>query len=105
VSIPRAAFRSKDLTVKKLRERHDKIIVTAHERNGPVNTSQYDKETRKNRKRDQRTPAYRDLQRRSTEERTQLETKLRERNAAIDRLTKKLVEAGVAAEEVAKLAA
>lgn len=70
-----------------------------------MNTSQYSEETRKSFKRDQRTPAYRELQRRSTEERAKLETKLRERNAAIERLTKKLVEAGVAAEEVAKLAA
>lgn len=70
-----------------------------------MNTSQYETDTRKQFKRDQRTPAYRELQRRSSEERTKLETKLRERNAAIERLTKKLVEAGVAAEEVAKLAA
>ena len=70
-----------------------------------MNTSQYPAETRKNVKRDQRSPAYRDLQRRSSEERTKLETKLRERNEAIDRLKKKLVEAGVATEEVAKLAA
>ena len=70
-----------------------------------MNTSQYPAETRKNVKRDQRSPAYRDLQRRSSEERTKLETKLRERNEVIDRLKKKLVEAGVATEEVAKLAA
>ena len=70
-----------------------------------MQTSQYDKDTRKSLKRDQRSPAYRDLQRRSSEERTKLETKLRERNEAIDRLKKKLVEAGVAADEVAKLAA
>jgi predicted nuclease with TOPRIM domain len=56
-------------------------------------------------KRDQRTPAYRELQRRNAEERTKLETALRERNEAIDRLKKKLVEAGVNADEVAKLAA
>ena len=70
-----------------------------------MNTSQYPAETRKNHKRDQRSPAYRDLQRRSSEERTKLETKLRERNEVIDRLKKKLVEKGVDADEVAKLAA
>jgi hypothetical protein len=70
-----------------------------------MDTSKYEKETRKQIKRDQRTLAYRELQRRTAEERTQLETKLRERHAVIDRLTKKLVEAGVAADEVAKLAA
>jgi len=70
-----------------------------------VNTSQYPTDTRKNFKRDQRSPAYRELQRRSSEERTKLETTLRERNEAIDRLKKKLVEAGVASDEVAKLAA
>ena len=70
-----------------------------------VNTSQYPAETRKNHKRDQRSPAYRELQRRASEERTKLETKLRERNEVIDRLKKKLVEAGVNADEVAKLAA
>ena len=70
-----------------------------------MNTSQYPVETRKNAKRDQRSPAYRELQRRSSEERTKLETKLRERNEAVDRLKKKLVEAGVNADEIAKLAA
>ena len=70
-----------------------------------MNTSKYETETRKNMKRDQRTPAYRELQRRNAEERTKLETALRERNEAIDRLKKKLVEAGVNADEVAKLAA
>lgn len=68
-------------------------------------TSQYDADTRKQFKRDQRTPAYRDLQRRSAEQRALLETKLRDRAEAIGRLTKKLVDAGFAADEVAKLAA
>lgn len=68
-------------------------------------TSKYDSETRKSIKRDQRTPAYRDLQRRTAEERGQLETKLRERNATIELLKKKLLERGVNADEVAKLAA
>lgn len=68
-------------------------------------TSKYDTETRKNIKRDQRSHAYRDLQRRSSEERTQLETRLRERNEAIDRLKKKLVEVGITPDIVAKLAA
>jgi len=70
-----------------------------------MNTSQYPADTRKDFKRDQRTPAYRELQRRASEERSQLEIKLRERNEAITRLTKKLVEAGFNADEVAKLAA
>lgn len=70
-----------------------------------MRTSQYDADTRKQIKRDQRTAAYRELQQRAAEERTQLETKLRERNSAIERLKKKLVEHGVAADEVAKLAA
>lgn len=70
-----------------------------------MNTSKYDADTRKQFKRDQRTAAYRELQRRAAEERSQLETKLRERNVAIERLTKRLHEAGVAADEVAKLAA
>jgi len=70
-----------------------------------VNTSQYPTETRKNFKRDQRTDAYRELQRRSAEERVKLETKLRESNMVIERLTKKLVDAGFSAVEVAKLAA
>jgi hypothetical protein len=71
----------------------------------PVNTSKYDDDTRKQMKRDQRSLAYRELQRRSAEERVQLETKLRERNEVIARLTKRLVEAGVTPGEVAKLAA
>ena len=70
-----------------------------------VNTSQYPADIRKNLKRDQRTTAYRELQRRGSEERTKLETALRERNEVIERLKKKLVEAGVNADEVAKLAA
>lgn len=70
-----------------------------------MNTSQYQTDTRKQYKRDQRTPAYRELQRRTTEQRVQLETKLRERNEAVDRLVKRLVAAGFAADEVAKLAA
>ena len=70
-----------------------------------MNTSQYPTDTRKNAKRAQRSFAYRELQRRSSEERTKLETKLRERNEAIDRLKKKLLEAGFKEDEVAKLAA
>jgi hypothetical protein len=70
-----------------------------------MNTSQYAPETRKQVKRDQRTPAYQDLKRRFAEQRAQLEAKLRERNDAIDRLVKRLADAGVSAEEAAKLAA
>lgn len=70
-----------------------------------MNTAKYDEETRANIKRGQRTPAYRELQRRSAEERVKLETKLRERGEAIERLKKFLAEKGFAADEVAKLAA
>jgi hypothetical protein len=70
-----------------------------------MNTSKYDSEPRQSIKRDQRTLAYRDLQRRTAEERGQLETKLRERNATIELLKKKLLERGVNADELAKLAA
>jgi hypothetical protein len=70
-----------------------------------VNSSKYDSETRKSIKRDQRTPAYRDLQRRAAEERTLLEGVLRARNATIELLKKKLVERGVNAAEIEKLAA
>jgi uncharacterized protein YlxW (UPF0749 family) len=80
------------------------IEIALNERNGPMNTSKYDTQTRKTSKRDQRTLAYRELQRRTAEERSQLETKLRDRNDAIARLTKRLVEKGVAADEVAQLA-
>jgi hypothetical protein len=70
-----------------------------------MNTSKYDSETRKSIKRDQRDQRYRDLQRRTAEERGQLETKLRERNATIELLKKKLLERGVNADELTKLAA
>jgi predicted nuclease with TOPRIM domain len=70
-----------------------------------VNTSKYDADTRAQLKRDQRTPAYRELQRRSAEERAQLEAKLRSRNEVIERLTKRLIEAGFDPAAIAKLAA
>ena len=70
-----------------------------------MNTSQYPAETRKHLKRFQRSPAYKVMKKEHLAERERLETKLRERNEAIDRLKKKLVEAGVNADEVAKLAA
>ena len=70
-----------------------------------MNTSQYDTQTRKNLKRFQRTPGYQVMKSAHLAERERLEAKLRERNEAIDRLKKKLVEAGVNADEVAKLAA
>jgi len=70
-----------------------------------MRTSQYPVDTRESFKRDQRTPAYRDLQRRTAEERAKLQDKLRARNEAIGRLAKKLVDVGVSADEVAKLAA
>ena len=72
-----------------------------------MDSSQYPAEDRRQLKLDQRTPAYRELQRRSAAERAKLEAALRTRNAAIQRLVAKLVEKGFAAEadEAAKLAA
>ena len=70
-----------------------------------MNSSQYLPEDRKQLKLDQRTPAYRELQRRSAEQRTKLEAALRARNAVIDRLAQRLVESGVPPAEVAALAA
>ena len=63
-----------------------------------MNTSKYDPQTRKNVKRFQRTPGYQVMKKEHLAEREKLE-------GAIDRLKKKLVEAGVAADEVAKIAA
>ncbi len=70
-----------------------------------MNTSQYDAETRKQIKRFQRTSGYAQMKREHLAAREQLEGKLRAQGAVIDRLKQKLVEAGVAADEVAKLAA
>ncbi len=70
-----------------------------------MNTSKYDPLTRKDMKLGQRSPAYRDLQRRTAAQRVQLETKLRERNAVIDRLKKKLVEVGCTSDDVELLGA
>jgi predicted nuclease with TOPRIM domain len=70
-----------------------------------VNTSQYPAETRKHLKRFQRSSAYQLMKREHVAAREQLETKLRERNETIERLKKKLVESGVSADEVSKLAA
>jgi len=70
-----------------------------------VNSSKYDSETRKSLKREQRGPAYRDLQRRSAEERSLLEGVLRSRNATIELLKKKLLERGLLPAEIEKLAA
>jgi predicted nuclease with TOPRIM domain len=70
-----------------------------------MQTSKYDAQTRASMKLEQRSPEYRELQRRSAEERAKLETKLRERNAVIARLKKKLVEVGCTAAAVDDLAA
>jgi predicted nuclease with TOPRIM domain len=70
-----------------------------------MNTSQYPADNRKQFKRDQRTPAYRDLQKRAAEERGKLESTIRTRNEVIDRLKKKLAAVGVTEAEVAQLAA
>lgn len=70
-----------------------------------MDSSKYDADTRRNLKLEQRSPAYRDLQRRTAAERRKLEAKLRARNEVIDLLMRKLVAAGVDPDEVAKLAA
>ena len=70
-----------------------------------MKTSQYDADTRKQMKRDQRSAGYRELKQRFTEQRTQLEDKLRARNETIELLKKKLVAAGFPADEIEKLAA
>jgi branched-subunit amino acid aminotransferase/4-amino-4-deoxychorismate lyase len=70
-----------------------------------VNTSQYDPQTRKHLKRFQRSFAYLVMKKEHVAERERLETKLRERNEAIARLSKKLLEAGFKEDEIAKLAA
>ena len=69
-----------------------------------MNTSQYDQQTRKNLKRFQRSPAYQAMKKAHDAAREALETKLRQRNETIEILKKKLVESGVAADEVSKLA-
>lgn len=53
-----------------------------------MNTSQYD--NRKQFKRDQRTPAYRELQRRTADERTKLEQLLKQRGELIKKLAGRL---------------
>ncbi len=63
-----------------------------------MNTSKYDPQTRKNVKRFQRTPGYQVMKKEHLAEREKLV-------GTIDRLKKKLVEAGITADEVAKLAA
>ena len=70
-----------------------------------MNTSQYPAETRKQIKRFQRSPGYQAMKQQHSAEREKLETKLRSRDEAIDRLKKKLVESGLNAAEVDKLAA
>ncbi len=70
-----------------------------------MDSSKYDVQTRRDMKLGQRSLAYRDLQRRTADERSKLEAKLRERNEVIDRLKKKLVEVGCSADSVERLAA
>lgn len=70
-----------------------------------MNTAKYDPETRKHLKRFQRTPGYQAMKKEHLAAREQLEATIRERNAAIARLKKKLLAAGVAADEVEQLAA
>lgn len=70
-----------------------------------MNTSKYDPQTRKQLKRFQRSAGYQAMKKEHVAARERLETQLRERNETINRLKKKLVEAGVAAEEVAQIAA
>ncbi len=70
-----------------------------------MKTSKYDAETRKHLKRFQRSPGYQAMKKEHLAERERLETKIRDRNAVIDRLKTKLLAAGFPADEVAKLAA
>lgn len=70
-----------------------------------MNTSQYPADTRKQIKRFQRSPAYQVMKREHLAAREALEKQLRERNETIERLKQKLVESGVSADEVKKLAA
>jgi hypothetical protein len=70
-----------------------------------VNTSKYDSETRKQLKLFQRTSGYQTMKQEHLAARALLEKKLRESNETIDRLKKKLVETGISADEVNKLAA
>jgi hypothetical protein len=70
-----------------------------------VNTSKYDPETRKQIKRFQRTTGYLTMKKEHAATREQLEAAIRDRNEVIARLKTKLVEAGVSADEVAKIAA
>ena len=69
-----------------------------------MDTSKYDASTRKNVKRFQRSPAYQVLKKEHVAAREALEAKLRKSAETIELLKKKLVESGVAADEVAKLA-
>jgi hypothetical protein len=77
---------------------------TAANKGTDMDTSKYDSATRKNVKRFQRSPAYQVLKKEHGAVREALETKLRQRDGTIEMLKKKLVESGVAADEVAKLA-
>lgn len=70
-----------------------------------MNTSKYDTDTRKQLKRFQRTAGYQAMKKEHLAAREVLEKQIRERNETIDRLKKKLVESGVSADEINKLAA
>jgi hypothetical protein len=70
-----------------------------------MKSSKYDSETRKALKSAQRSAVYRDLQQRVAEERSLLEGVLRQRNATIALLKKKLLERGLLPSEIDKLAA
>lgn len=70
-----------------------------------MRTSQYDAATRKQVKRFQRSPGYAEMKKAHLTTREALEAKLRDRDEAIARLTKKLVEAGFSIDDVAKIAA
>lgn len=70
-----------------------------------MRTSQYDTHTRKDIKRFQRSPGYQVMKKEHLAAREKLEIQLRSRDEAIKRLKQKLVDVGVDADEVAKLAA
>jgi hypothetical protein len=69
-----------------------------------MDTSKYDSSTRKNIKRFQRTSGYQAMKKEHVALREGLEKQLRDRDGTIELLKKKLVEAGVSADEVEKIA-
>lgn len=69
-----------------------------------MDTSKYDSSTRKNLKRFQRSSGYQAMKKDHAAAREVLEKQLRERSETIKLLKEKLVESGMSADDVAKLA-